>query len=133
VITRLARASPATAAAVYSPDVDQETLEYRHPSTPVPRRPVFRGILLAAASVLLIISVAWCVATWNSPGRFIFLPFGDVALGVRSHAGWLDWVEHASWVDDPDYVRWSVPWAGVFVVEGLIVALCLYRPRRLPC
>lgn len=90
-------------------------------------------VVLAAASILLIISAVWCVATWSSPGRFIFLPFGDVGLGFRSHAGWLEWIEHAAWMDDPDFVKWSVPWFAVIVVEALIIALCLYRRRPLPC
>jgi hypothetical protein len=110
--------------------MQQEALDYRRPSTPMQRRPVLRMIVLAAASVLLVVSVIWCVATWASPGRFIFLPGGDVGLGFRSHAGWLEWIEYAPWMSNPDYVQWSVPWVAAFVAEGLVISLCLYRRRR---
>src|SRR4051812_10195900 len=109
--------------------MQQEALDYRRPTTPVQRRPVLRMIVLAAASILLVLSVVCCVATWVSPRRFIFLPGGDVGLGFRSYAGWLAWIEYAPWMANPDYVRWSVPWVAVIVAEALAIALCLYRRR----
>ena len=112
--------------------MQQEALDYRHPSTPVQRRPVLGMIVLVAAIITLAVSVIWCVATWGSPGRFIFLPYGDVGLGFRSQAGWLEWVEYAGWMASPDYVQWSVPWAAPFVIEASVVALCLYRWRHRP-
>jgi hypothetical protein len=81
--------------------------------------------ILCAAAILLIASVIWCIATLNSPGRVIFLPGGDVGLGFRSHAGWLDWIEYAPWASKTDYVQWSVPWAAPFLIEALVIGVCL--------
>ena len=109
-----------------------QALDYRRPSTPVQRHPVLRMIVLAAASVLLVVSVIWCVATWRSPDRFIFLPGGDVGLGFRSHAGWLQWIEYAPWETNPDYVLWSVPWGAAFATDASVIAICFYRRRPGP-
>ena len=91
------------------------------------RRPVLRVIVLIVASVLLVVSAIWCFTTLNSPGRFIFLPWGDIGLGFRSHAGSLQWIEFAGWQSNPDYVQWSLPWLAVFVVEALVIARCVVR------
>jgi hypothetical protein len=111
--------------------MQRESIDYRHPSTPVPRRPVMRIIALVTACVLFVVSVVWCITTWSSPGRFIFLPGGDVGLGFRSHAGTLQWIEYAPWMANPDYVQWSLSWSAAFVVEAssIVIALCTFRRR----
>ena len=107
-----------------------DAIDYRHPSTPVQRRPVLRIIVLVADAIAFAVSAIWCIATWNSPGRLIFLPGGDVGLGFRSHAGRLEWIEYAPWMANPDYVQWSLPWLAAFAAEASVMALCLYRRRR---
>src|SRR5580700_7397220 len=105
----------------------QDTLDYRSPSTPAEPRSVLWMVVVAATSVHLAVSIICCIATWNSPKRFIFLPGGDVGLGFRSYAGCVDWIEYAPWVANPDYVKWSVPWAAVFAADALIIFLCVRR------
>jgi hypothetical protein len=105
--------------------MQRKMIDNQHPSTSRQRRPVARIIVSVVVCVLLVVSVIWCVATLSSPGRFIFLPGGDVGLGFRSHGGWLHWIEYAPWMNNPDYVQWSLPWIAVFVAEALVIALCL--------
>ena len=64
-----------------SPDVEAAT-----DARPLPR---LRLAFLFASTLLLVASIVWCIATLHSPQRFIFLPGGDVGLGFRSYAGWL--------------------------------------------
>ena len=80
------------------------------------------------------------LASWQSrtnqcfdePGRFIFLPGGDVGLGFRSFAGHLEWIEHAPWdtahLDTP---CWSIPWWAVVagLAVGIIVCAWSWRPQ----
>jgi hypothetical protein len=109
--------------------MQRQSIEYRQLSTPAQRRPMLRSIVFVAASVLLVVSVICCLATLSSPRRFIFLPGGDVGLGFRSYAGSLQWIEFAGWQANPDYVQWSLPWPAVFVVEAMVIALCVLRRR----
>lgn len=80
---------------------------------------------LLISIISTVISVCICVATWQDRGRFIFLPGGDVGLGVLSHRGWLSWIEYAAWSKrNPDYVRWSVPWGLVIGIELVFIVWC---------
>jgi len=80
------------------------------------------------------VTAAFCAACWAStvhqPGRFIFLPGGDVGLGFGSFAVRLEWIEYAPW--DPahmDYPWWSIPWWPVFVALAVVMVACAW-PRR---
>ena len=106
------------------------SVNYRNPATPLPRCSVLPLLIIATCALLLAISILLCITTWNTPGRFIFLPGGDVGLGFRSYGGWLDWVEYAPWDRNPDYIRWSLPWAAVFFAQGLTAVLAIYVRRR---
>src|SRR5690349_7762713 len=102
-------------------------LDYRQPSTVVKRRRMPK-VVLTSAAVLFAVSVTCCIATWNTPRRFIFLPGGDVGLGFRSYGGLLQWIEYAPW--DPvnmDFPHWSIPWAAIFGAELLPFALLIRR------
>ena len=110
--------------------MQREILNY----CPAPHRPasvlVTEILCITGSSLLLLISLIWCIATWSSPGRFVFLPGGDVDLGFRSHAGWVQWIEYAPWMANPDLAEWSLPWIAVFAVELLPIAYLAWRRRR---
>lgn len=75
--------------------------------------------LAGAGMAIAFCSVCW-VTTLNDPGRFVFLPGGDVGLGFRSFAGRLEWIEYAPW--DPAHMDtpwWSIPWWTVVAVLAL--------------
>ena len=94
--------------------------------------PRWSMVILAAIVSVLLGSIACCVGTWSEPSRFIFLPGGDVGLGFRSHAGWLQWIEYAPWdAVNMDYPRWSVPWTVVILGEvlGLVGFVWSARPQ----
>lgn len=82
--------------------------------------------LAGVICILCIACIAWCFATWQAPGRMIFLPAGDVGMGFRSYAGWLAWVEFAPWQRNPDHIQFEVPWIAVILVEILMIV----RPFR---
>src|SRR6188472_3259594 len=107
----------------------QEALDYRKPSTGGDRRSVWPVVLAAIGGSLFIVSVVWCLVTWNSPGRFIFIPAGDAAMGFRSGEGWLSWIEYTDW-DKGESPSWSLPWLAAFVLELLPVWLLLRRARK---
>src|SRR4051794_19401673 len=98
--------------------MQQESLDYRRPSSIRGGRPVRLIVAAALGGSLFVASLACCIATWDSPRRFIFLPAGDVAMGFRSSHGWLDWIEYAEWSQsESSSLRWSVPWLAVFSFE----------------
>jgi hypothetical protein len=109
--------------------MQQEPLEYRNPSTRKAQRPAWPVVLASLAGCLFVASVIWCVATWNSPGRLIFVPAGDAAMGFRSDNGWLTWIEYTEW-DKREYPSWRLPWPAPLVVELLLVWLLLRRARK---
>jgi len=76
---------------------------------------------LVAVVLALIGSIAWCAAGWSRPQQFIFLPYGDVGVGFRSHAGQLEWGEYADW-ERRFYSYWSTPWTVVLGLEMIAVA-----------
>jgi len=79
-------------------------------------------------TAVLIVCLAWCLLTLQEPGRFIFLPGGDVGLGFRSHAGSLQWIEYAPWdAQNTDYVCWSMPWWAVLVGQAFFVIVVVWR------
>ncbi len=83
------------------------------------------GVCAAAA----VCGTCW-VTTIQDPGRFIFLPAGDVGLGFRSFAGRLEWIEYASW--DPAHLDtpwWSIPWWSVIGALALGMVACAW-PRK---
>ena len=87
-----------------------------------------RARIAAAGAMAAVCATSW-VTTLHEPGRFIFLPGGDVGLGFRSLAGRLEWIEYAPW--DPAHLDtpwWSIPWWSVVAVVGLAVIACA-RPR----
>ncbi len=100
-------------------------------ATDAPPRPRLRLAFLFASTLLLVASIVWCIATLHSPQRFIFLPGGDVGLGFRSYAGWLQWIEYAPWdINNMDYAPWSVPWAAVIVAISFLVIWQFRSLRR---
>jgi hypothetical protein len=113
--------------------MEPEPLDYRNPSTVRQARADLLPKLAIAAAVLLIVSVTCCIVTWTKPGRFIFVPLGDVGGGFKSYAGWLEWIEYAPWeAPRGDYPQWGVHWGVVFVVEMLpvlVYAMRRWRPR----
>jgi hypothetical protein len=108
-----------------------QSLDYRHPATGVRRPPLVANVLLAVTAVAFLASLAWCILTWTTPGRFIFLPGGDVGLGFKSHAGLLQWIEYAPWNRaNMDFPRWTAPWALVLAVEFSLLLLSVLFRRR---
>src|SRR3954471_20324600 len=77
--------------------MQQEPLDCRTPSTGSERRPAWPVVLAAVGGGLFVVSVICCILTWNSPGRFIFVPAGDAAMGFGSSGGWLAWIEYTKW------------------------------------
>lgn len=77
------------------------------------------SVALAAA---LCASVAWWLAGLFRPRRLILLPYGDIALGFRSYAGRLEWIEYASWGLTHDYPIFSVSWIAIITVESILLA-----------
>jgi hypothetical protein len=108
----------------------REMIEYRHEYRHAARFPVLRTTIFITTCVLFVVSIIWCIATWSSPDRFIFLPYGDVGLGFRSHGGFIQWVQHAPWMANPDHVRWSLPWVVGFAFEASVIVLCILPRRR---
>lgn len=101
------------------------------PSPPAQERPpLFRSVRTVAVVVLLIVSLVWCIATWNNAGRLIFFPMGDVGMGFCSRGGWLQWIEYAPWESTPDHLQWEVPWAAVILAESLLAARFVSTIRR---
>lgn len=93
---------------------------------PEPRRlPLIR---LTVALLLLLASIACCLATWRTPTRLL-LPAGDATTGLRSHAGWIERTEHTPW-DDRDYLSWSIPWSLPITLEIAFILITLHRHRR---
>jgi hypothetical protein len=109
--------------------MQQEALDYRNPSTRNEQRPVWPIVLASLGTCLFLLSMIWCGATWNVPGRFIFVPAGDAAMGFRSGSGWLSWIEYTDW-DKREYSSWSLPWLAPLVLELLPVLLLLRRARK---
>jgi len=72
-----------------------------------------RAIAIGALTAVLASAFLWLDSTKHSR-RAIFLPFGDVVLGIRSSNGALQWVEHTWWEDRDqggrDYVDVSMPY-----------------------
>ena len=88
-------------------------------------------LLIVVIAAFIIILVIW-LGTIESPGRFIFLPGGDVGLGFRSYAGHLEWIEYVPW-GPPKYVDnvlASIPWWKVLVTHGTIVGALAWRFRE---
>ncbi len=109
--------------------MQQEALDYRNPSTGGRERSAWPVVLATVGACLLIVSVISCIITWNSPGRFIFVPAGDAAMGFRSGQGWLSWIEYTDW-DKREYPSWSLPWLAPFALELLPILLLVRRARR---
>lgn len=85
----------------------------------MPRSTLGRSLL-----VLTPILAAWLLfllwlESYSTIRRFIFLPSGDVALGFKSAAGRVQWIEYAPWdrkhLDTP---WWSIPYP--FLIAGCI-------------
>jgi hypothetical protein len=107
----------------------QETIDYRNPSTRNEQRPMWRLFLASLGGCLFVVSVMCCIMTWNSPDRFIFVPAGDAAMGFRSGAGWLSWIEYTDW-DKREYPSWSVPWLAPLAIELFLVWLLMRHARK---
>src|SRR5580658_7446213 len=110
--------------------MDRSILDYHRSERSECRFPLFGQICLIAVHLLLVTSIVCCFLTWKSPGRFIFVPAGDVGLGFRSYAGWLEWVEYAPWDPRPDSVEISVSWMQTIAIEALAVVLVYLRRRQ---
>ena len=83
------------------------------------RQSLLRLIVLTSSLIVLFGSIALWLSTLSLPARFVFLPSGDVWLGFRSHAGWLQWIEYAYWDrENTDYAWWSIPWGLILVAES---------------
>ena len=106
----------------WRPIMQPDTIDYRRPQTPPPHRPVIRLLIRSLGAILFMTSLACCIMTWRTPGRLGYIPWGDVGLGFRSYAGWLQWIEYAPWEKNPDYVEVSLPWAVWWFAELLLVA-----------
>jgi hypothetical protein len=82
------------------------------------------------AGLWFVIILTIVVCTLNVPGRFIFIPGGDVGLGFRSFRGNLEWIEYAPWSRNPEYVdtlRWSVSWWPIVLVHAIIAFTAICR------
>ena len=107
----------------------RNVLDYRELAA-MPKPRAWRATAaLCAGAALLIASLAWCIATWNTPGRLILLPAGEGTMGFRSYRGWLEWVEYTDW-DKKEYPSWSVPWAGAVLLELSGTAYVSWRRPR---
>jgi hypothetical protein len=90
-----------------------------------------RRLFVVVSAAFIVFLVIW-LGTIESPGRFVFLPGGDVGLGFRSYAGQLEWIEYAPW-GPPEYcdnVLASIPWWKVLVTHGTIVGALAWRSRE---
>ena len=95
------------------------------------KRRKLRIAMVCGIACSLTASMFFWVWTIDEPGRFIFLPGGDVGLGFKSYSGWLEWIEYAPW--DPAHVDTpilAIPW-WLVCCSGLIAAFyCLGKPKR---
>jgi len=115
--------------------MEPEASDDRHHGATERRHTAVQLLVRYLASILFIASLTLCLMTLRTPGRFIFLSAGDVGLGFRSAAGWVQWIENAPWERNPDYIELSVPWAVPLIAEALLVSAIFFgwpapRPRE---
>lgn len=80
-----------------------------------------RTVILVTVALCLSMSLLWCIASISDMEHIMLVPSGDVAYGLRSYAGRLEWVKYVPWGHGRYLVQWSVPWWLVIGVEvGLL-------------